>query len=173
MLADMVEYRSQGYSTKCVIPYSALWCLPSLEHKRRCLEAVSSQLKTDGEVILDVYSADHLRRAQNFRVQKQSALVDEFELTEHVAEMSGSERYRVFERNCWWPSQKHTRVEYGLERLNDPNQRWLMVLDHHYLWRHELAELLEEVGFDTEWGADDDASGSAFEQQIIVRGRKF
>lgn len=170
--ADMLEYRSDVVFDKVLIPYSAFWCLPSIEHKRACLELVSRHLAPAGELILDAYSSDHLREQSKGRKRTVEPIIDEFELTEHVAEL-GEDRYRVFERNSWWPSQKHTRVEYALEAVNVPGERWRMVLDHHYLWRHELAELLDQAGFETEWGADDAATGSAFEQQIVVRGHKL
>jgi SAM-dependent methyltransferase len=171
---NMVKYRSDVTFDKVLIPYSAFWCLPSNQQKQKCLRAVAELLKPDGELVLDVYSADHLyeevRRAK--AKQGEEPVVDEFELTEHALQLDDGRSYRVFERNLWWPARKHTRVEYGLEGISDPSEQWLMVLDHHYLWRHELARLLEQAGFETDWGADEAASGSAFEHQVVVRGLK-
>jgi hypothetical protein len=172
---DMANFRSSKRFDKVLIPYSALWCLTTTEQKRRCLVTASNLLDAGGELILDVYPADHLRDESNpgGANDEREPQVDDFELTEHVATVGVNERYLVFERNTWWPWQKHTRVEYGLQRENSPNERWAMTLDHHYLWRHELAELLDESGFVTEWGADEKAYGTAFDGQIVVRGKRY
>lgn len=170
--ADMVEFQTDSRFDKVLIPYSALWCLPSVELKRKCLARAAELLNADGELILDVYSADHLRDEKRRVTKRAEPLIDRFELTDHLVALGDDETYRVFERNLRWPSQKHTRVEYGLAHVTNETRRWLMVVDHYYLWRHELAELLEDAGFETEWGTDDEARGTAFEQQIVVRGIK-
>lgn len=168
---DMLDFRSKVPFDKVLIPYSTFWCLPSDEHKRKCLDVVSRLLAPGGELILDVYPADdlygHTKGRKN--ASRREPLIDEFELTEHSAEIGPNQQFRVFERNSLWPSKKHTRVEYGLESKADVNLRWLLTLDHHYLWRHELAQMLDVADFETEWGSDDEAPGSAFERQIIVR----
>lgn len=169
---DMVEFQTETRFDKVLIPYSALWCLPSVELKRKCLVRAAELLKPEGELILDVYSADHLRDETPRASKRAEPLVDKFELTEHVVKLGDAETYRVFERNLRWPSQKHTRVEYGLAHVSNDAYCWLMIVDHYYLWRHELSELLEDAGFETDWGADHKAHGSAFEQQIVVRGFK-
>jgi SAM-dependent methyltransferase len=171
---DMVEYRTREPFDKVLIPYSAFWCLPSVEQKAGCLSGVAELLKPNGELILDVYSADHLHDGSESGIATRTPqpITDKFELTEHEVELSPTERYRVFERNVCWPAEKHTRVEYGLERLVGSEERWLMILEHHYLWRHELSQLLDDAGFETDWGTDDKAYGTAFDSQIVVRCTK-
>src|SRR5690606_12436914 len=44
-----------------------------------------------------------------------------------------------------------------------------LTLRHSVLWRHELAELLDECGFDVEWGVDEAGEETPFAEQLVVR----
>jgi SAM-dependent methyltransferase len=44
-----------------------------------------------------------------------------------------------------------------------------LTLRHSVLWRHELAELLEEARFDVEWGVDEEGEQTPFSEQVVVR----
>lgn len=44
-----------------------------------------------------------------------------------------------------------------------------LTLRHSVLWRHELAALLDECGFEVEWGVDEAGETTPFAEQVIVR----
>lgn len=44
-----------------------------------------------------------------------------------------------------------------------------LTLRHSVLWRHELAELLDDCGYDVEWGVDEAGEATPFAEQLVVR----
>ena len=44
-----------------------------------------------------------------------------------------------------------------------------LTLRHSVLWRHELAQLLDECGFEVEWGVDEPGEATPFADQVVVR----
>jgi hypothetical protein len=84
--------------------------------------------------------------------------------------------YRVWERNTWNRETRLMLVDYRL--VPAPSRKlpssptasgYQLTLTHSVLWRHELAELLEDCGFDVEWGVDEAGEETPFAEQLVVR----
>ena len=168
-LGDMSCFRSTTQFDRVLIPYSGFWCLQGPEKKRECLEAAYRCLQDDGVLYLDAYDADGLGDGED-ECDGEGPVVDDFELA-HELEHDGMQ-LSVFERNVWWPEQRRIRVDYQLIPHATHEMGWRMSVAHHYLPRHELAELLENCGFEVEWGPDVAAEDSAFAEQLIVAAVK-
>lgn len=190
---DMTSFTEPSSYDRIVIPYSAFWCLPDIVAKRDCLANVYRSLRDDGQLILDVYDAD-VWMPEEEAVDTSLGASEGFELDEfeHVGEIVvQGERYRVWERNAWNVVSRVMRVEYRLQSgasgrpsaddaapSSDHEQAALvtsceLAVDHHLLWRHELGELLDECGFDAEWGVDERDEGTEFSEQIVIRAHKL
>jgi SAM-dependent methyltransferase len=190
---DMTSFVEPGAFDRVLIPYSAFWCLPDVAAKRECLANAYRSLRADGQLILDVYDADVWMPDEEdgdaaSLVGSEGIDVDEFE---HVGDLVfEGEQYRVWERDAWDHVRRVMRVEYRVQgfssgRLSPEGaaadgtsetaaflgERELAV-EHHVLWRHELGELLDECGFDAEWGVDERDEGTAFSEQIVIRAHK-
>lgn len=190
---DMTSFVEPDVFDRVIIPYSAFWCLPDVAAKRECLANAYRSLRADGQLILDVYDADvwmpDEEEGDEFSLAGAEGIdVDEFEPVGDL--VFEGEQYRVWERDAWDPVRRVMRVEYRLQEFSSGGgspegagkdgisgtrprlaERELAV-EHHVVWRHELGELLDECGFDAEWGVDERDEGTAFSEQIVIRAHK-
>jgi SAM-dependent methyltransferase len=191
VLGDMTTYDESAVAYDCVIiPYSALWCLPDDAAKRQCLTRASHCLADGGRLVLDVYDADvwmpEDEAEWDLPEETEVTHGDEDDTFEEVGtiELDGAS-YRVWERDQFNGSARRMHVEYRLlpepaptsseETSNGQKMSrtgYRLVIEHSVLWRHELAELLEDCGFEAEWGVDEPDEGTAFAEQVVVRAVK-
>ena len=149
-----------------------------LKAGQRLGEAGRAGRAVGGQLVLDVYDADVMAPEYDAEPTEHGdeAESDEFEVLCEI-EVAGDD-YRVWERNTWDAARRLMRVDYRLmtraELSGAPGRQgsWELTVNHSVMWRHELAVLLEECGFDVEWGADEEADGTAFAEQIVVRASK-
>lgn len=192
VVGDMTTYADAGARgdsghdyDRVIIPYSALWCLPDDAAKRRCLTRAWRCLTDGGVLLLDVYDADvwmpEDESAWDASDEAQSAHEDGDDDFEEVGaiEVDGV-TYRVWERDQFNGSARRMHVEYRLLDETPPTSDgeetsragYRLAIEHSVIWRHELAEMLEECGFETEWGVDELDEGTAFAEQVVVRAVK-
>lgn len=175
---DMTMFARRGFA-RVLIPYSALWCLDGSDAKSKCLTNAAASLARGGRLLFDVYDADAM--APDFEehdgdeigpVGEQDAVEqDDFEELHRVT--CDGIRYRVWERNTWDPAAQRTHVDYRFVestrgRRLTASPCYALSLTHSVLWRYELAELLESVGLDVTWGADEAALSTPFAEQLVV-----
>lgn len=55
--------------------------------------------------------------------------------------------------------------------VGSPNG-YQLTIRHSVLWRHELAQLLEECGFEAAWGVDEAGEATPFAEQVVVRATR-
>lgn len=167
---DMTTFAEPGFE-RVLIPYSALWCLDGTAAKRQCLTQAAASLARRGRLICDVYDAD----ADDVENPDASSLThdeqDDYEELHRVT--CDGVRYRVWERNTWDSAAQRTHVDYRFVestrgRRVTASPCYALRLTHSVLWRYELAELLESVGFDVTWGADAAAQSTPFAEQLVV-----
>ncbi len=182
---DMTTFVRANAFERVIIPYSAFWCLPDDAAKLQCLTNAYTSLVDGGQLILDVYDADVWMDEEDDAADGEDA-EDEGADAESGAATGAEEddyeelqqltvdgvSYRVWERNTWHPAARVMHVEYQLRPDGESGTIDELTLTHAVLWRHELAELLEECGFEVEFGGDEDAEGTDFAEQIVVRAVK-
>jgi SAM-dependent methyltransferase len=184
---DMTSFSKRGCD-RVLIPYSALWCLTGLEAKQQCLAKARTSLKRSGQLVFDVYDADIMAEDWSEDGAVGDGAVgdgdeaaaappveqDDYEEL-HRVKLDGV-TYRVWERNTWNRETRLMLVDYRL--VPAPSRKlpssptasgYQLTLTHSVLWRHELAELLEDCGFDVEWGVDEAGEETPFAEQLVVR----
>lgn len=180
LAGDMTQFSGPAVYDRVLIPYSALWCLPGDAAKSRCLRNAHGCLVPGGELVLDVYDADVFAPDDEDEVEgaDDNGESDEFEILQRLS--VDGEDYQVWERNAWDAGQRVMHVEYRLSPVDSKGSRradstplgWPLSVNHSVIWRHELAELLEQCGFDVEWGVDEEGEATEFADQVVVRARK-
>lgn len=191
VLGDMTTYAdtasdddTAGHYDRVIIPYSAFWCLPDDAAKRRCLTQARRCLTDGGQLVLDVYDADVWMPEDESEWDDEVTPItdepgdDDFEEVGTV-EVDGV-TYHVWERDQFSDTARQMHVEYRLHVGNPstpngaqtPRRGYRLAIEHSVLWRHELAELFEECGFETEWGVDEPDEGTTFAEQVVVRAVK-
>lgn len=177
---DMTTFIRANAFERVIVPYSALWCLPDETAKLQCLMSAYTSLVDGGQLILDVYDADVWMDDECSEdvtsspdatsrldvAAAQDVGEDDYEATQ-VITLDGVS-YRVWERNTWHPMTRVMHVEYRLRPDSEPEECVELSLKHAVSWRYELAELLQECGFEVDFGADEAADGTDFAEQIVV-----
>jgi SAM-dependent methyltransferase len=69
---------------------------------------------------------------------------------------------------------RRTLAAEGVSRADEhtspaKHEGFYLSLSHSVLWRHELAELLDDCGFEVEWGVDEAGEDTPFAEQVVVR----
>lgn len=135
---DMRTIVMRSRFDRIVLPHSGLYCLPSARAVLQCLRRVREQLNDDGELVLDAYNADDFHAA-----------LDESSMTgkerDWVTQVTADDvRYEVFERTRWHKPKQKLVVRYEYESAARVLHRGR--IDHHYLLRAQLEELLARAG---------------------------
>lgn len=146
--ADIANFELEERFDRVLIPYSGFWCLPARK-KRQCLSTIRRHLAPGGLLLFDVYDASDLACAEDELIEE-----PDIDTWDFLVELPiGSDHCSVFERNVWWPSRQHLRVQYRLQSLaarapeSSVLQSTLLELDHYYLFEAQLQALLRRSGF--------------------------
>ncbi len=140
---DMRDFSLGRVFDRILIPYNGLYCLGGVPGALRCLEAARTHLTAQGELWLDVYSAD----AFHAEAPEDDALgPDEDDAPVAELVLDGN-RLRAWERSTWRRDEQCLDVRYELrneagELVASPS------LQHHYLLAAEVVLLLDEAGFE-------------------------
>ncbi len=141
---DMTDFDLELSFDRVLIPYSGFWCLGS-QDKRRCLECIRRHLSPGGELHFDVYDADELVEEAAF--QPPGCQPDEFEL---VLELDvDGDQLEVFEQNQHWFDEQRMLAVFEYRQVPSGQVVSRQCIEHCYLSRAQLAELLVHAGFES------------------------
>jgi hypothetical protein len=162
---DMRSFRYRERFDRIFLPHSTLYCLPNDRDVLRCLRRVREHLAEGGELALDAYMAD------DFHDQLDPKVLDG-KARDYLMQVTGKRGgYLVFERTHWLRSKQRFVVTYEYE--GERGQLLKGVVQHRYLLRGQLEDLLERAGFTrTRWAGNFRGGRlSARSEQLVVRSR--
>jgi SAM-dependent methyltransferase len=176
-LGDMVSFELGREFERIIVPYSAFWCLDG-SGKEACLERVRRHLAPGGLLVFDVYDTDELEldAASDTFAGREEPDEDEFEFIVEVEAAGG--RFRVFEQNRYWLSERRLEAVFEYRAVSSTDDRTAddspleQRIMHHYCSREGLASRLCESGFEpVSWSPYASGASEATEGQWFVAAK--
>lgn len=144
---DMRHFAFGSRFDRILIPYSALYCLLSIDDVLACLSQIAEHLAPDGRLVFDAYSVDVLHRESlEEHAGEEEEEGDPSEQAEEVASIVHEGIvYHVVEQSDWSRQEQRLHVAY----VHEPRQGGPSIathLEHRYLLSEQIAPLLDASG---------------------------
>jgi len=133
---DFTEFKLNQRFDRIIIPYNGFYCLLSEDAMTNCLHSVERHLTSEGMLIMDVYSGDHIPS-----VAIGSAPEEEWVATRYIR----GRLWDVFEKSEIDPQSQRIKTTY-IYTAQEDGETVTATLQSRYLLSQQIPDLLARAG---------------------------